>query len=154
MLGALNREIIDVRIIACTALALLAGAASSADIYRSTDAQGNVSYSDRPQGTDSEFVFVAVPRPASTPPRPRAEAARPADEGTDGEEAAAEPAPREPTAEERASNCEIAREREQRYAESHRLYRSLPNGEREYLNDAEIDEARARAAADVGTWCG
>ena len=55
---------------------------------------------------------------------------------------------------ERAKNCATARERKTRYEESHRLYKSGTNGDREYLNAAEIDEARAKAAADVATWCG
>jgi hypothetical protein len=33
------------------------------------------------------------------------------------------------------------------------LFRTLPNGEREYLSDAEIDEAKAKAAADVEASC-
>jgi hypothetical protein len=56
-------------------------------------------------------------------------------------------------AERRAENCAIARGRVERYSISHRLYRSLPDGEREYLSDAEIDEARARAEADTKEWC-
>jgi hypothetical protein len=60
----------------------------------------------------------------------------------------------EEIAAERARNCALAQERAERYRISRRLYRSLPNGEREYLSDAELDEARAKAEADVGNWCG
>ena len=56
-------------------------------------------------------------------------------------------------AQRRAENCEIARDRAQRFAVSHRIYRTLPDGEREYLSSEEIDEARARADADVQEWC-
>jgi hypothetical protein len=63
-----------------------------------------------------------------------------------------EPTPAERAAE-RAKNCQTARERQEKDAISHRLYRELPNGERAYLNDAEIDEAKAKAAEDVKTWC-
>jgi hypothetical protein len=56
-------------------------------------------------------------------------------------------------AERRVKNCEIAQDRVERYEISHRLYRTTPDGEREYLSDAEIDEARTRAQADVQEWC-
>jgi hypothetical protein len=55
---------------------------------------------------------------------------------------------------ERTKNCAAARGRQTLYDQSHRLYKAGANGEREYLNSAEIDEARAKAAADVATWCG
>jgi hypothetical protein len=55
---------------------------------------------------------------------------------------------------EKERNCVAARERADRYSTSQRLYRTLPNGEREYLSDAELSEARAKADADVVNWCG
>jgi len=54
----------------------------------------------------------------------------------------------------RQKNCEVARETQQRYAISHRLFRTNAAGEREYLSDPEIDQARAKAATDVEDWCG
>jgi hypothetical protein len=148
-------EIMHVRIAGCLLLAFVSTTLYGAEVYRTTDANGVVSYSDRPQGDDAQYVRVATPRPATPPPEqtsaPRTETAR----------AAAAPAPiaepRERTprerADERAKNCTVARERLQSYTTSHRLYRTLENGQREYLNDDEIDQARARAAADVETWC-
>lgn len=153
--GAINRRL-ALRLLGCTLLALAATAATAADVYRSVDAQGNVSYSDRPQNDDAERVAVVAPRAASQPARPQA-AAAPQPTAPESEPATAEPPAPQPTraeqAAERARNCEVARERATRYAESRRLYRNTPEGEREYLSDAEIDEARARAAADVETWC-
>ena len=52
-------------------LALLGTAAHGADVYRSTAPDGTVSYSDRPQGADAQFVFSAATRPARRGPRPR-----------------------------------------------------------------------------------
>jgi len=146
-----------VRAACLTTLTLLASlTAWSAEVYRSVDADGTVSYSDRPVGENAETIFIATrtptaPRPA-TPPAASAPAT-PAEDLADSETLE----PREPTLEERAEererNCGIARERLDRYLTSRRLYRSTPDGERAYLNDAEIDEARARAAADVEEWC-
>lgn len=150
------RQPIPVRAaLVATAAFILANAAAAAEVYRSVDAAGNVSYSDRPVGENSETVYIATPRPSSTPP--------PAPPATDSTAAAttsasaAPPAEPEPTpeelAEERAANCSAARDRLERYLMSRRLYRMTDDGEREYLSDAEIDAARAGAAGDVEQWC-
>jgi hypothetical protein len=143
-------------------LALLGTTAYGADVYRSKGADGTVSYSDRPQGENSEYVLVATPRTGAA-----AAAQRPA-RGAAGANAAAATAPPQapatptaaagPTAaqlrEQRAKNCATARETQQRFTVSRRLFRTNAAGEREYLSDQQIDEARAKAAADVEDWCG
>jgi hypothetical protein len=127
----------------------------AADVYRSIDENGNAVYRDRPDG---ELITVTVPRPAT--PAPTASTSRPQlpAGATGSREITTESEPErrrvELTADERAEKCTQARERVQRYNVSHRLYRTGADGEREYLNDAEIDEARARAAADVENSCG
>jgi hypothetical protein len=148
-----------VRAACLTTLVLLGSAGAwSAEVYRSVDADGTVSYSDRPVGENSETVTITTQRPATAPPRGIASAA------TDTQATAADPTDeliseeqREPTPEERAAererNCGIARGRLERYINSRRLYRTAADGERAYLSDEEIDEARARAAADVEEWC-
>jgi hypothetical protein len=135
-------------------LALLGTAAHGADVYRTTAPDGTVSYSDRPQGADSEFVFSATPRGPRT--APAAQTGQTA--GAAPPEAPAVPTlPDGPSAAElraqRQKNCEIARERNDRYTVSRRLFRTNAAGEREYLDDAAVAEARAKAAADVQDWC-
>ena len=139
-------------------LALLATTAYAADVYKSTAPDGTVIYSDRPESADAQFVYTASSRART---QPGAAPERPADAGA----AAATPpqAPGTPTlpngpssAElkaERQKNCEIARETQQRYTLSRRLFRTNAVGEREYLDDAAVAEARAKAAADVKDWC-
>lgn len=146
------------RIIASAlALVVVATAVQGAEVYRSTDANGNVIYSDRPQDARSEYVYIATPRssaaraPASS--EPQAGAARQAAAAPPAPEVVPAPRSAEDIAQQRAQNCNVARQRVQSYTASHRLYRQLPNGEREYLSDDQLDEARARAAADVETWC-
>jgi hypothetical protein len=144
-----------VRIALLAAMTMLCATAlgQTAEVYRSVDAQGNVSYSDRPVDENSEVVFVATPRPATPPPPPAPTTAT----SPDGELAPAADEPPSPTpdelAAERTANCQTARERNDRYQMSRRLFRALPNGEREYLSDAEIDAAKAAAVADVEKWC-
>jgi catalase len=155
-------EITDVRIARCALLfALLATGAFAAEVYRSTAPDGTVSYSDRPQGPNSEFVVVNTPHAGPRTAQaqgPASGGGNAANNATPPEAPAAPVAPTGPTAAqlraERQKNCDIAREREQRYTVSRRLYRTNANGEREYLDDRQIDEARAKAAADVKDWCG
>lgn len=144
------------RLISCACLVLLAASAFAAEVYRSVDANGTVVYSDRPGGAHTERIFIATPGAAPVPravatPAPAGQGRAPADELR--AEVRIEPTPGEIAAE-RARNCALAEERADRYRVSQRLYRTLPNGEREYLSDAELDEARARADADVASWCG
>jgi len=142
-------------------LALLGTAAFGADVYRSTAADGSVSYSDRPQDADAQFVFSAASSPAQRPSAPPAQtrgAPAAASAAAGPPEAPAEPTlPEGPSAkqlrEERQKNCDIARERQQRYTLSRRLFRTNAAGEREYLDDAALAETRAKAAADVQDWC-
>lgn len=129
----------------------------SADIYRSVDENGLVVYSDRPN-SEAERVAVSSRR---SPSASATSAPPPAASDTSGDEPSDSTVfaeiPREPTPEEiaadRARNCEYSQQMLETYTTSHRLYRQGADGEREYLSDAEIDEARARAEANVAAWC-
>jgi hypothetical protein len=138
-------------------LAVLGTTAYGADVYRSTAPDGTVSYSDRPQGADAQFVLATRPTPTSaTTPAP---AGSPANTAQSAPQAPATPTlPEGPSAaelrEQRQKNCEIARETADRYTVSRRLFRTNAAGEREYLDDAAVAAARAKAAADVQDWCG
>jgi hypothetical protein len=136
-------------------LALLGTTAYAADVYKSTAPDGTVIYSDRPEGADSQFVYSASSRSAraqqGATSRPSTAAASPPQAPdiptpSDGPSSAQLKA-------ERQKNCEIARETQQRYTLSRRLFRTNAVGEREYLDDAAVAEARAKAAADVKDWC-
>jgi hypothetical protein len=144
-------------------LALLGTAANGAEVYRSTDANGVPTFSDRPDA-NSETIYIATPRagrPGNTvaarpaAPQANANAAQPGTQPAAANAAAGQP-PQQTAADkaaQRAKNCDTARERAAKYAVAHRLYRDTGNGEREYLSDSEIDDAKAKAAADVATWC-
>jgi len=147
---------------------LLAAAAQGAEVYRSKAKDGSVTYSDRPENESSEFVpTVQSPRAAGAqasaaqrtqrPGAPGA-AARPADSSAPEAVAPPAPLPPGPTAaelrERRQKNCDIAKEREQRYEASRRLFKTNDKGEREYLDDKAVAEAKAKAAQDVKDWCG
>ena len=140
-------------------LASLGTTAYAADIYRTTTTNGTMTYSDRPEGADSQFVSSVSPRA----PRAAASGAQAPARPANGTAAGAPQAPQTPTLpdgpssaklrEERQKNCEIARETQERYTLSRRLFRTNAVGEREYLDDAAVAEARSKAAADVKDWC-
>lgn len=146
------------RLLCCVMLFLSASSVLAADVYRSVDENGNVIYSDRPENEGAELVFVASRTPAARPSAPAARGGRANEDADEAPEVSGGEILQEPSAAEReaerARNCTIARERAERYAVSHRLFRTLPNGEREYLSDTDIDTARAQAQADVSNWCG
>ena len=150
-------------------LALLATAAQGAEVYRSKNSDGTVTYSDRPTSDNSEFVpTMQGPRTAGAAQTAAAQRTRsgaqppaPATPRTPdvAPEAAAAPAPLPPgpnaaeLREKRQKNCDIAKEREGRYEASRRLFKTNDKGEREYLDDKAVAEARAKAAQDVKDWC-
>ncbi len=140
------------RTIAIVTLSLLAVPALAADVYRSVDAQGNVVYTDRPitDGSVRVAVRTTTPAPAAQPASEQT-SAKPAADLPD--QATIEAAERAQLAEDRAANCEIAKERNERYSTSRRLYRVGADGERVYLNDEQLTEARNEAEAEVSRWC-
>lgn len=141
-------------------LTLLSTTIFAAEVYKTFDADGNVVYSDRPAGDDSVAVAIRThtPRPSlaavqrSDSDRSQSELdEESADDNVDEETiAAAESAQKR---EDRIRNCALAQERNERYATAHRLYEEGENGERAYLDDAAIDNARADAIASVAEWC-
>lgn len=150
-----------VRTLCLLICSLTAGTVLAAEVYRSVDANGVVTFSDRPDGANNELVVVDTGPPAPPPaaPGPTADAASAQDPDGAGQTDAAQPDVVEEApsaaelAEQRRQNCEIATERAERYSRSRRLYRELSDGEREYLNEEDTAAARADAEADVATWC-
>jgi hypothetical protein len=143
--------------LAWSILLVLPCGAFGADVYRSINANGVVVYSDRPEGDLVERVVVRTSTPSSAQRTRRA--ADDAEDAAENSAAAATGAeiPREATPEEiasdRARNCQIAREKAAAFSTAHRLFRNGPNGEREYLSDVELQEARTKADSDVASWC-
>ena len=136
-----------------------AATATANEIYKWTDAQGNVHYEDRPTGapteerikiryrrTDSSAVNQRIQaRLDREAERAEAKSAAAAQEQEAAEQAAA--------AEERASTCERAQARLESYQQARRLYRTDANGERVYLDDAQRQEARQKAEEQVAEFC-
>ncbi len=147
----------------CLALALLlAGAGGYAsEIYKWTDAEGNVHYGDRPaedveaerldiQSRPTDRARVAAVTQARRESRERLLG------GAETPDAADQASPEEQRrpAEERAQKCQTYKDRLQTFIQSRRLYREDENGERVYLSEQEMQAARANVQSKVEEYCG
>jgi len=130
-------------------------------VYRWVDEDGVPHYTDRPEDAPGNVQRTEIRSQRTDPAQLQArvearrdlEAAR--ETRRDQQEEAADEARqrREETREQRAANCERARQQLETYETARRLYRPLPGGEREYLDDEEMDSARASARQAVREWC-
>ncbi len=142
--------------IAALATAAFAAPVLAGDIYRYTDTEGNVTYVDRPTGAPTE---ERVPI-SSKPTDPSQVQARlqsrfdrnPADAG-EPEEDPPTRAERAEAERQRVEKCQQYRDQLETYVTSRRLYRETGNGEREYLDENEVLEARSRAEELVVEYC-
>ncbi|MEE8236181.1 MAG: DUF4124 domain-containing protein [Gammaproteobacteria bacterium] len=140
-------------------LSLLAGSAMAQTIYRSIDDDtGKVSYSDRPKFADEEIELRVQPtNRAKVTEQVAANQERYAAAADDRKSAAEEQAmlteEAGKVAADRRANCDMAKGQAEQYATARRLYRDLPNGERDYLNDKELTQARVDARRQVDEWC-
>lgn len=128
------------------ALALLicgTASAQTAAMYRTVAPDGTVSFSDVPLSDQSEMITVLV----------RAGVRQEAQEAAEPEPSAESVDAESSLSAQVEANCRLAREQQESIADSARVYRVLPSGERQFLTDEEIAEARQQAAADVAQWC-
>ena len=142
-------------------LALAAsGPTLASEIYKWTDAEGNVHYVDRPTGQPTEQrLDITYKRTDGASVQARVDARRENQAALrekrtlqDNEEQTV--AEQRAEAEERQKKCENYRAKLETMVTSRRLYREDENGERVYLDDAEMQEARQRAEELVAEYCG
>jgi hypothetical protein len=141
-----------------TAALAFSGAALSGEIYKWTDEDGNVHYEDRPTVEEVELVAFTKSTSsssvrASVDARRLNEAAR-ADQRSKRDEDAQEAAERELAADQRVERCKESRTRMETYLTSRRLYKQDEAGERVYLDDSQIMDARSKAQEDIQKYCG
>jgi hypothetical protein len=133
--------------LACALVATLA--THAADIYRWKDANGVWHYSDQPVagaervGSSSQAARPAAPRgtPAEQDP-------------PSATDTATLRKVRDDVAADKAARCKDAQANYQQTVESRRLYRPGPDGERIFLDEAEIEAARVTARANMEYYCG
>jgi hypothetical protein len=141
-----------------TAALAFSGTALSGEIYKWTDEDGNVHYEDRPTGAEVELVaFTSSTNSssvrASIDARRANESAR-ADQRSKRDEDAQEAAEKQIAADQRVERCDESRTRMETYLTSRRLYKEDEAGERVYLDDSQIMDARSKAQEDIQKYCG
>jgi hypothetical protein len=141
--------------ILATAVALFGVvAAAHADVYRWTDAQGHVQYSDRwvPGSTLIKGSSHTPAPPEQTDQQKLAASdAALADQKAQRE---AEQAVKQDVAATRAEQCKKATEEYEKSIRSRRIFKEGKNGEREYLSDPDADAYRAKLLTQRKELCG
>ena len=157
-------------------LALMSGtwlvaAPALAQTYKWTDANGKVHYSDQPPPANAKEQVTVKPRkpsastPAANPAAtekgaPAAKAKTYVEQEANFKKRQVEAAEREAAekkkadeAVEKKQNCEQARSQLKNLQSGGRITRNNPQGEREYLNDAQIAQEIQRGKKTVDSWC-
>jgi hypothetical protein len=146
-------------------LAVLPLSAALADVYRSIDSQGHVLYSDTPT-PGAQLVRVTNPSsparftiPANNPagashaaaPKPAAKSSDPGRDQVSRDEATR--SVQTDVAQNRAEQCKKAQDAYQSMIAARRIYTGEANGERQYLSDADADQARVNAKLSMDEAC-
>ncbi len=138
--------------VACSA------SAHAGDVYRYTDADGNVYYVDRPSGEPSEQRLAIKSKPTDHSVVQARVQAR-VDARNAARETAAD-APEQQTPQEaraerkkRQQECQSYRDRLERFVQSRRLYREDEQGERVYLDEDQTRAARDRVEQQIQEHC-
>ena len=128
---------------------------SAGSVYKWTDPQGHVHYSDKPPPSDAKVVALEQRGMAPAGPRPRP--AAPAQEASPNTPPADLNGLKGAVADDihkvNDEQCKAAQERYQNDIRSRRIYRNGPDNQRIYLNDTELENERLEARRDVNTYC-
>jgi hypothetical protein len=147
-------------ILTVATLLLAAAGTHAGEVYKSTDAQGRPIYTDKPPTLPAQKLNVQTSTTDVVEVQQRYDAQMKQYAGTDKAQAeAARKAAdagkaKELTAEDRAKRCIDARQRYESYMNAHRLYEpGSTEGDRRYLDSAEIDTARDNAKRTMDELC-
>jgi hypothetical protein len=148
------------RAIMLLATVALAGTAGAGEVNVTKDAQGRPIYTDTPQTVPAQKLDVRTSStdPAQVQTRYSEEMKKyAADDASASKSASAQADASKAqalSAEDKAKRCADARNRYQAVMASYRLYVTGPDGERRYLDSAEIDAARIDAKKVMDEFCG
>lgn len=144
------------RVLLCALLIAWSGMASAV-VYKWIDAQGKIHYGDQPpDGVHAEVIELlgthtsrsAAANPTATSQNSKTAASAPASQNDEAKKTVAED-----VAATREKQCADAQENYKKLIEGRRLYKTGPDGEREYLTSDEIDAQRLTAKQDVDAIC-
>tara|TARA_R110000782_G_scaffold118460_11_gene209044 strand:- start:1583 stop:2050 length:468 start_codon:yes stop_codon:yes gene_type:complete len=142
------------------ALALIvSGGAFANEIYKYTDADGNVHYTDRPSGdSNEERLQVSYNRTDKAAVQERVQTrldsqAKREEARSEAQQAQQTAAEERAAAEEKAAKCADYRQKMKAMLEARRVYREDESGERVYLDDVARAEARTKAEELIKEHC-
>jgi Skp family chaperone for outer membrane proteins len=161
--------------IALLAVALLAAAGTQAQVHKCVDAAGRVVYSQDPCPANMKSDTMSRNRPSAPAASPADSSADKAAKGDaaknaapktaaeqeqafrkrqqDQAKAAKESGQKAAEAQQKTENCRSSRERLAQFEIGGRISRINAQGERYFLEDAQIEQEKARARADVALSC-
>jgi hypothetical protein len=138
---------------------LLMASAVGADVYKYKDEKGNIQYTDRPLTLPAERLNIQSQRTDVVELEERAGADAQAAADRDKARQLADKAKAEQSKaqasdiESKTEACNKARKDYLSRMNAQRLYEEQPNGERRYLNSAELDASRSAAKTAMDTLC-
>jgi Domain of unknown function (DUF4124) len=139
------------RLLLFAALIAWSGVAGAV-VYKWVDAKGEVQYGDRPpDGVHAEVVELLGThsgRPSASETAPAKTANQP-----NQDDAAAKKAVDSDVEQARAKQCADAQDRYKKLIEGRHIYKTGPDGERQYLTSEEIDAQRLSAKQEVDAAC-
>ena len=140
-------------VLAAYLLTAMCAAPASAALYKWTDAQGRIVYSDQPPSANVKTEQLRAPPPPANPNAAKEFAQREADfrkRQTDAGEAAAKADKERSETSKRAEACAQAKAQVKQLSESQlAVYRYNEKGEREVMNDDARGRERARLNAFI-----
>jgi hypothetical protein len=145
------------RILAIAATLFGIATAAHADVYRWTDAQGRVQYSDRWVPGSTLIKSTSPHNPASEQPAQTDQQKLAASNSNLAQQQAqrdTEQAVKQDVATSKAEQCKKVSEAYQKAIESRRMYKEGQKGEREYVSDQEADAYRAKLLGERKELCG
>lgn len=149
-------------------MAGVAAMATAETVYKWVDSTGQVHFTDLPPRQGDAKILGVYQQEAGTVEDENGDTGNYSEEGDDASNGQAgtqaktpEPPPSKAAvkaaeadaAKAKVEQCKTAQDRYQRYLDSRRLFRETPDGKREYLTDAELSDARARAKQAVDDYC-
>jgi Domain of unknown function (DUF4124) len=139
---------------------LVIGSAQANEVYKAKDAKGNIVYTDRPEVLPAEKLNVKTQQTDTVEAKKRYDeemqnySSSSSASSSTSESSTERAKAADLTADDKAKRCKEARDRYDQYMTARRLYESgATEGERRYLNDAEIDAARANAKKMMDEYC-
>jgi Domain of unknown function (DUF4124) len=131
-------------------------AARADPIYRSVDAQGHVTYSDRPNSSGAQKADVSVQQadPAEAERLAKERQLLKAEDDQRKKQQASDSRAKAQQEHDKAARCRVARDNYNSVKDVPRLYKLDADGNRVFLSDSEADAQRETARQVMTTACG